>query len=63
MDEPSDRERIDDLEVAGRVQDERLSGLELSTLGHDERLVSLAHETMVSKASSNTVLPSSRRRA
>ena len=44
MDEPSDRERIENLEVAGRVQDERLYGLELSSLGHDERLVSLANE-------------------
>jgi AmiR/NasT family two-component response regulator len=44
MDEPSNRERIENLEVAGRVQDERLVGLELSSLNHDERLVSLAHE-------------------
>jgi AmiR/NasT family two-component response regulator len=44
MADPRDHERIDDLEAAGRIQDERIGGLELSSLGHDQRLVSLAHE-------------------
>ncbi len=44
MPEPSDRERIADLEAAGRVQDQRLSDIEAGAIVLDERIVELVRE-------------------
>jgi hypothetical protein len=44
MPEPTDRERIADLEVAGHVQDQPLGDLEAAGLVVDERMIALAEE-------------------
>jgi AmiR/NasT family two-component response regulator len=44
MPEPTDRERIENLEAAGHVQDVRLEKLEAAGLVLDERTVALAKE-------------------
>ena len=44
MTEPSDRERIEDLEAAEHVQDVRLDHLEAAGLVFDEQVVALAKE-------------------
>ena len=44
MPEPTDRERIEDLETAGHAQDVRLDHLEAAGVVFDERLVALANE-------------------
>jgi AmiR/NasT family two-component response regulator len=44
MPEPSDRERIADLEAAGSVQDQRLVDLEAADLVFDDRMLALAKE-------------------
>jgi AmiR/NasT family two-component response regulator len=44
MPEPTDSERIDDLESAGQVQNARLDRLEAADLVFDERIVALAEE-------------------
>jgi AmiR/NasT family two-component response regulator len=41
---PSEGERIDDLEAAGRVQDERLAALEAADIAADVRMIELAKE-------------------
>jgi AmiR/NasT family two-component response regulator len=42
--EPTDHERIADLESAGRVQDSRIRDLEAAGLALDERMIALADE-------------------
>src|SRR4051812_42739748 len=44
MPEPTDRERIEGLEEAGRVHDQRIGALEAADLVFDERIIALAHE-------------------
>jgi AmiR/NasT family two-component response regulator len=44
MPEPSEGERIDDLEAAGRVQDERIGALETAGIAADGRMIALAEE-------------------
>jgi AmiR/NasT family two-component response regulator len=44
MPDPTDRERIADLEAAGSVQDQRLVDLEAADLVFDDRMLALAKE-------------------
>ncbi|HEY3670432.1 MAG TPA: ANTAR domain-containing protein [Acidimicrobiia bacterium] len=44
MPDPSEGERIGNLEAAGRVQDERIAALETAGIAADERMVALATE-------------------
>src|SRR3954451_13710706 len=44
MPDPTDRDRIADLEAAGRVQDDRIGKLETAGLVFDEQVLALARE-------------------